>query len=192
MKTSRFIGGAGDYIFRFGLDVLAAFWGSELAEDKKGREAVGRELRKALPPPPDREDVFKELIRLGPEGQAIRNLLEEANTRHGGIITIRLPDGREVHRTENWVMSRLLEFEPRDRRSMFAILNQILEEDGGEAAFLASLELINNDRFAQWLRLLQTRAGNRATQFNDSLEPLARWLEDLAGLEHPTEEGGEA
>jgi len=176
MKARQMLEGA----FLFASDVAAAFLGSELAEDKKGREGVGRELRKALMP--DREDVLKELERLGPDGEAILSLLEDANTLHGGVITVRTKGGGTKRYTENWVINRLLAIEPKDRGWVFVRFNQLCRDD--PAAFLARLEILNNDWYTQYLRLIAANAGEGLRRIDeDVFGPLAEWLGTMPGGE---------
>ncbi len=155
-------------------DVGTAFVGSVWAH---GREEVAKAAIRALMP--DREDVLKDLNRYAPETRFIRRLLKRANVLHGGIITVNLPNGRRMRRTENWVINRILQVEPKDRQWLLARWNRLCEEN--PAAFLAELSLLENNWYLQYPRLIFGDTKDALARLDHSLGPVADWLESLAG-----------
>lgn len=164
----------------FARDIFVAFLGSELSEDKKPKtpqEMIGLVLRDELLP--DREDLFKELDRMGSDGAAIQALLDDANINHNGIVIVNLPNGRTIRRTENWVVSRLLDVKKKkDREWTLARMSRLLEEHG-DAAFIARLEILNNNWYAQYPRLFAEWVKDVTS--DTSGQKMPDWLENLFG-----------
>lgn len=134
--------------------VLGARWSDKATGKEKAAELLKKGVEIAAPYlKPDREDILKELDRLGSLGQGILDLIEKANLT-GGIIRIRDASGKVTARkTENWLMNMLLKVEPCDRQAFLARLNTFLE-DKGAAALIARLETLDNDWYVQYPRML--------------------------------------
>jgi len=79
-----------------------------------------------------------------------------------------------MRRTENWVINRILQVEPKDRQWLLAKWNRLCEESPG--AFLAELSLLENDWFIQYPRLFWENLGDGVRRLDEDLEPLAAQL----------------
>jgi len=147
---------------------------------KKLTEAAAQGLLRGLLP--DREDVVKELERLGRDGEVILRLLEEANVEHGGVIEVSMPHGGTKRYTENWVVNRLLDVKvKKDRDWTLSRLNRLCA--GDRAAFMARLELLHNDWYKQYPRLVFASARDGAVRLDNALGPVAAWLTAIADEE---------
>lgn len=141
--------------------VLGAKW-SEKATGKEKAQAILEKGAEIVVPhlQPDREDVLKELDRLGL--REILNLIEKTNLA-GGIIRIRNTSGKVVERkAENWLINMLLKVEPRDRGAVFAKLNALLEDEG-VAALIARLQVLDNDWYSQYPRMFAEAFADKAS-----------------------------
>jgi hypothetical protein len=122
--------------------ILGSIFGAKLAEGHLKTEVLkkaGEELRKNLTP--NREEVMKELLILGENGDAIVNLLKEANAQK----FIQCGSKRYM---ENWIINMLLKIKPEDRQWGYALLNEICERSREE--FFTFLEILCNDGIMQW------------------------------------------
>ncbi len=139
-------------IVTFGGDALATIFGGMLgakwAETSIKTEILkqtGDGLKKHLTP--NREEVMKELLRLGDDGTAIVELLQEANREKGFIKcgSKRYP--------ENWIVNMLLKIKLKDRQWEYALLNEMCKNDRGE--FFTLLEILCNDGLNQYLSVVK-------------------------------------
>ncbi|OGZ46223.1 MAG: hypothetical protein A3C84_01760 [Candidatus Ryanbacteria bacterium RIFCSPHIGHO2_02_FULL_48_12] len=120
---------------------------------------------------PDREDVMKSLLLLGPQNAILKLLVEMQRNR--GFVVI-----GERRYTETFVINCLQQVESRDRQWVFEILASACEENQEE--FFALLEILEND-YLQWFRVLQDMLKEKGKKFpvKDFLRKLRP---DLIGL----------
>lgn len=146
-------------------DVLGGFIGARLVGDlrEKATEEAAKEVQRVLSP--DREDVLKDLLRLGDEAAAILKLIGEANRE--GFVTV-----QERRYTENWIVNMLLKIEPKDRAWVYPILNAVLALNREE--FFTLLEVLHNDGFLQWMQVLRAVV-------KEKLQPVTQQINTLAG-----------
>lgn len=133
----------------FASDVVGTMLGIQVTEERrKAAEIAGTELKRVLMP--DREDVMKEILYLGDEAKSLFDLLTEAE--HGFIEM----EGKRY--AENWIINMLLKVDAEDRGWVFRILNEVLEVQGREE-FFTHLEILHNDGWLQYLKLVKAEVG---------------------------------
>ncbi len=126
---------------------------------------------------PDREDVMKSLLLLGPDNAILRLLVEMQRNR--GFVVI-----GERRYTETFVINCLQQVEARDRQWVFEILASACEENREE--FFALLEILEND-YLQWFRVLQDIVKEKGEKFHVK-EFLQKLKPNLDGLNEFAEE----
>lgn len=124
-------------------DVAGGIIGAKVGEDLRRvtAEHAGAELKRVLLP--DRAKVMAALLYLGEDGEALINLLREANAK--GFIE--LPSGKRYR--ENWIVNMLLKIEVDDQPWVYPILNDACAAD--REKFFTLLETLHND--VVWRRL---------------------------------------
>ena len=137
----------------FGSDILGGILGARLSEPDWKRQVavkIGEHAGKVVLP--DREDIMKELLKLGEDSDAIIALLTEA--RRNKFIQI----GAKKYR-EGWIITTLLEVDPQDRRWVFEFLNSVCTRSRED--FFTLLEIINKDDWVQfmWMAGVYTKEG---------------------------------
>lgn len=156
---------------------LGALHWSDLAGkvgDVMAEKGVERAVKHLTPP---REEVMRELIQLsalGDEGQAITQILDEANRR--GWVTAY---GKRY--TEHQIITLLGEVHPDHRQAVYFFLGDLARRD--RERFFLFLEILKNDPARQWLNT--TLAALRADVWPRTREALVAANRALSGAIEP-------
>lgn len=157
-------------------DVAGAALGFQWAESRRQTaETVGKEVRRVLMP--DRKEIMREILYLGDKVKALFDLLVEAE--ESGFVEV---DGKR--KAENWIINMLLKVDTPDRGWVFRLLNEVLETQGRKE-FFAHLNVLHNDGWLQYLKLVKA-------QFDEAIGRVKEKLPERKELKRKLKKADEA
>ena len=164
-----FLTTAGDVLATIGGAILGVKWGEKPTATREVLRKGADVAREYLTP--DREDILKELDRLGDLAKPLRNFIDRTNME-GCIIRIRDAAGKVIERkAETWLINMLLKVEPRDRQAFLTNLTALYEDAGenGPQALIARLKTLDNDWYVQYPRMVAEAFADKAKEVRQSM-----------------------